>query len=81
MRVTVTRQPLRRYEHAHLLSNIEKPPLPISGSGTKPEFPLGRLHLHVEKDILSLFGASSQSPTSLVVTGSQAEGEGDSWVT
>ena len=29
-------------------------------SGTQPEFSLGRLHPHVEKDILSLFVASSQ---------------------
>ena len=29
-------------------------------SGTQPEFSLGRLHPHVEKDILSLFLASSQ---------------------
>jgi hypothetical protein len=55
---------LRHYELAHLLSNIEKLPLPILGSmslsGTQPEFSFGRLHAHVDKDILSLFLASSQ---------------------
>ncbi len=66
---------MRNYELAHLLSNIEKLPLPIWGSmfpsGTQPEFSLGRLHPHVEKGILSLFVASLQS-TSFIV--SPAEG-------
>ena len=55
---------LRHYELAHLLSNIEKLHFPFwavcSFSGTQPEFSLGRLHPHVEKDTLSLFVASSQ---------------------
>ncbi len=74
---------MRHYEHAHLLSNIEKLPLPIWGSmfpfwnhRTQPEFSFGRLQPHVEtflKGQASLFVASLQS-TSFGV--SPAEGEG-----
>ena len=55
---------MRLYEHAHLLSNIEKLPLPILGSMFPFWNPTGvfprSVHPHVEKDILSLFLASSQ---------------------
>jgi hypothetical protein len=67
---------LRHNEHAHLLSNIEKLPLPILGSMFPFWNPTGvflQSAAHVEKDSLSLFVASLQS-TSFVV--SHAEGEG-----
>ncbi len=60
---------MRHHELAHLLSNIEKLPLPILGSmfpfwNPTGVFPrsvhVGRLHPHVERGILSLFLASSQ---------------------
>ena len=73
------RGPLRHYELAHLLSNIEKLPVPFwavssSLSGTQPEISLGRSHPLVEKDEPSVFVASSPQPT--FRRSSQAEGEG-----
>ena len=67
---------MRHSEHAHLLSNIEKLPLPILGSMFPFWNPTGvflQSVAHVEKDKPSLFVASLQS-TSFVV--SPAEGEG-----
>ena len=67
---------MRHSEHAHLLSNIEKFPLPILGSMFPFWNPTGvflQSVAHVEKDKPSLFVASLQS-TSFVV--SPAEGEG-----
>ncbi len=69
---------MRHYEQAHLLSNIEKLPLPIWGSMFPFWNPTGVFlqsvaHVELEKDKPSLFVASLQS-TSFVV--SPAEGEG-----
>ncbi len=71
---------MRHYEHAHLLSNIEKLQslhFPfgqyVPFLGTQPEVYFLQLAAHVEKDRPSLFVASLQS-TSFVV--SPAEGEG-----
>ena len=67
---------MRHSEHAHLLSNIEKLPLPILGSMFPFWNPTGvflQSVAHAEKDRPSLFVASLQS-TSFVV--SPAEGEG-----
>jgi len=67
---------LRHHELAHLLSNIEKLPLPILGSMFPFWNPTGvflQSVAHVEKDILSLFVASSQFTFR---RHSQAEGEG-----
>ena len=74
--VTRASRALRHSEHAHLLSNIEKLPLPILGSMFPFWNPTGvflQSVAHVEKDKPSLFVASLQS-TSFVV--SPAEGEG-----
>jgi hypothetical protein len=69
---------LPQYELAHLLSSIEKLPLPILGRvfpfGTQPEISLGRLHPHVEKDILSSLVVPS-SQFNVLRRHSQAEGE------
>ncbi len=68
---------LRHSEHAHLLSNIEKPALPNLGSMFPFWIPTGDLVCQLEatsrKVACRLFVASLQS-TSLFV--SQAEGEG-----